>query len=104
MIVHPSLQYNTTVALFIKPNNICIYHQDYIKLAGRVCIDCTVRRSVMNNNNRRDDRYVMINPFHLKPVLKPMYSCIERTRDPIRSRGIWSKVCCNSHQEYHSSS
>jgi hypothetical protein len=33
------------------------------------------------NNNRRDDRYVMINPLHLKPVLKPMQSCIERTRD-----------------------
>jgi hypothetical protein len=32
------------------------------------------------NNNRRNDLYVMINPLHLKPVLKPMHSCIERTR------------------------
>jgi hypothetical protein len=33
------------------------------------------------NNNRRNDHYVMINPLHLKPVLKPMHICIERTRD-----------------------
>jgi hypothetical protein len=43
MIIYPSLQYNTTVALFIKPNHICIYHQNHIKLAGRVCIDYTIR-------------------------------------------------------------
>jgi hypothetical protein len=33
------------------------------------------------NNNRCNDRYVMINPLHLKSVLKPMHSYIERTRD-----------------------
>jgi hypothetical protein len=48
MIIYSSLQYNTTVALFIKPNHICIYHQNHIKLAGRVCIDCTIRGSVMS--------------------------------------------------------
>jgi hypothetical protein len=37
------------------------------------------------NNNRRSDRYVMINPPHLKPVLKPMNGCIEYSRDPARS-------------------
>jgi hypothetical protein len=50
MIIHPSLQYNTTVALFIKPNHICIYHQNHIKLAGRVCIDYTIRGSVMSRS------------------------------------------------------
>jgi hypothetical protein len=43
MIIYPSLQYNTTVALFIKPNHICVYHQNHIKLTGRVCIDYTIR-------------------------------------------------------------
>jgi hypothetical protein len=43
-------QHNTTVALFIKPNHICIYHQNHIKLAGRVCIDCTIRGSVMSRS------------------------------------------------------
>jgi hypothetical protein len=33
------------------------------------------------NNNRRNDRHMMINLLHFKPVLKPMHSCIERTRD-----------------------
>jgi hypothetical protein len=45
---YPSLQYNTTVSLFITPNHICIYHQNHIKFAGRVCIDCTIRGSVMS--------------------------------------------------------
>jgi hypothetical protein len=38
------------------------------------------------NNNPRNDHYVMISPLHLKPVLKAMHSCIERTRDSARSR------------------
>jgi hypothetical protein len=48
MIIYPSLQYNTTVTLFIKPNHIYIYHQNRIKLAGRVCLDCTISGSVMS--------------------------------------------------------
>jgi hypothetical protein len=32
------------------------------------------------------DRYMMINPLHLKPVLKPMHICAERTRDSGRSK------------------
>jgi hypothetical protein len=74
-------QYNTTVALFIKPIHICIYHRKHIKLAGRVCIDCTICGSVTSRRNRRNDCYVMINPLHLKlVVLKPMHSFIKRAR------------------------
>jgi hypothetical protein len=86
MIIYPSIQYNTTVALFIKPNHICIYHQNHTKLAGRVCIDCTIHASVMSRRNRRKDRYMMINPLHLKPELKPMHICVELTRDSGRSK------------------
>jgi hypothetical protein len=43
------------------------------------------------NTNRRNDHYVMINPLHLKPVLKPIHSCIERTRDSGRTRVLGQK-------------
>jgi hypothetical protein len=38
------------------------------------------------NNNRHNNRYTMINPLHLKPVLKPMHIYVERTRDSGRSK------------------
>jgi hypothetical protein len=44
--------------------------------------------SMERNNNRRNDRYVMVNPLHLKPVLKPMHSYIERTRDSGRKYAV----------------
>jgi hypothetical protein len=83
MIIYPSLQCNTTVALFIKPDHICVYHQNHIKLAGRVCIDCTIRASVMSRRDRRNDRYVMINPLYIKSVVEPTHSCIERTSEQL---------------------
>jgi hypothetical protein len=86
MIIYPSLQYNTTVVLFIKPDHICVYHQIHIKLAGRVCIHCTIRASVMSRRNRRNDRYVMINPLYIKSVVEPMHSCIEYSSDTAPSR------------------
>jgi hypothetical protein len=51
-------------------------------------MNCTIRGSVMSNNNCRNDRYVMINPLHLKPVLKPMHSCIEHTSDSGRKYAV----------------
>jgi hypothetical protein len=86
MIIYPSLRYNTTVVLFIKPDHICVYHQIHIKLAGRVCIHCTIRASVMSRRNRRNDRYVMINPLYIKSVVEPMHSCIEYSSDTAPSR------------------
>jgi hypothetical protein len=40
----------------------------------------------MSRRNRRNDRYVMINPLYIKLVVEPMYSCIEYSRDSTRSR------------------
>jgi hypothetical protein len=68
------------------PNHICIYHQNHIKLAGRLCIDCTILASVMSQRSRRNDRYVMINPLYIKPMVEPMHSCVEYSRDSARSR------------------
>jgi hypothetical protein len=38
------------------------------------------------NNNRRNDRYVMINPLYIKPVVESMHICVERTRDSGRRK------------------
>jgi hypothetical protein len=54
-----------------------------IKVAGRVCIDCTIRASVMSRRNCRNDRYVMINPLYIKPVVEPMHSYIEYSKDSL---------------------
>jgi hypothetical protein len=86
IVQYPSLQYNTIIALFIKPNHICIYHQNHIKLASQVCIDCNIRGSVMSRRNRRNNRYLMINPLYIKPVVEPMHSCIEYSSDTAPSR------------------
>jgi hypothetical protein len=89
MIIYPSLQYNTTVALFIKPNHMYLSSKPYQACwssSHRLYYSWFCDESKEKNNNRCNDRYTMINPLHLKSVLKPMHSCIERTRDSGRSK------------------
>jgi hypothetical protein len=67
-----------------------MYHQNHIKLCWsslhRLYYSWFCDESKEMNNNRHNNRYTMINPLHLKPVLKPMHIYVERTRDSGRSK------------------